>query len=170
MKFVNWTETTPEDYSLRVRFWSKVRIGTIDRCWEWTAGRFRRSSYGQFMYHRPMLAHRIVWILVYGEIPQGAGYHGTCVCHSCDNPACCNPSHLFLGSHQDNMADKDKKGRTRAAKGSAQHKAKLTEDDVVRLRKAYRGGAAIRTLALIYGICLSTAYRIVANQTWKHVR
>jgi hypothetical protein len=93
------------------RFWSKV-AKTRDGCWEWAGGMFN-SGYGQFcIRHHPYLAHRVAYELTYGPIPSGSGYHGTCVCHRCDNKSCVNPSHLFLGTHQDNIRDRVAKGRS----------------------------------------------------------
>lgn len=89
---------TPEE-----RFWAKVEKGPD--CWEWKA--FRNKGYGKFTYNgRMYLAHRLSWILTNGPIPDGLG-----VLHSCDNPPCVNPDHLFLGTQLDNMRDASNKGR-----------------------------------------------------------
>lgn len=94
------------------RLWSKVERGPA--CWVWQAHR-NRAGYGQFWFEgRSQKAHRIVWIITYGEIPDGL-----CVLHRCDNPPCCNPEHLFLGTKADNTADMDAKGRRRSAYGDA---------------------------------------------------
>lgn len=96
------------------RFWEKVVIEPRG-CWEWAGS--RRNGYGQFFVGRvgrkqiSKRAHRVVWELMYGEIPPGEGYHGTCVLHRCDNPGCVNPGHLFLGSARDNAEDAAAKGR-----------------------------------------------------------
>lgn len=91
--------------SITERFWSKVRRSA--GCWEWTASRTKRG-YGQFLLTtgRPILAHRMVWVLTHGVIPDGLY-----VCHKCDNPQCVRPDHLFLGSQGDNMRDMSAKGR-----------------------------------------------------------
>lgn len=88
------------------RFWSKVDRRGPEECWEWKCGR-GDFGYGAFsIKHRNRGAHRVAWVLSNGPIPRGMW-----VCHSCDNPPCCNPAHLFLGTHQDNEDDKTAKGR-----------------------------------------------------------
>ena len=94
------------------RFWAKVdRSDGPDACWPWTGHRARRG-YGQFkMFGRSVPAHRVAWELTNGPIPPGDHFGTMCACHRCDNPPCCNPTHLFLGSMADNVADRDAKGR-----------------------------------------------------------
>ncbi len=86
-------------------FWESLEI--IDGgCWEWTKCRNNRG-YGRVQWEgRARMAHRVAWELICGEIPEGVF-----VCHSCDNRICCKPDHLFLGTHEDNMADMMAKGR-----------------------------------------------------------
>ena len=94
--------------ALRDRFISKVRL-TESGCLEWT-GSLTQSGYGQLSVNgQPDKAHRVSWRLHFGAIPDGL-----LVCHKCDNPRCVEPSHLFLGTHRDNMRDMVNKGRHRA--------------------------------------------------------
>lgn len=92
---------------LAQRFWSKVQITADNDCWLWKAGG-RVGPYGGLMMpnKRPIGAHKMAWLLTHGPIPDGLS-----VRHTCDIPLCCNPKHLFLGTHTDNMRDMTAKGR-----------------------------------------------------------
>ena len=90
----------------RDRFWSKVSIKSADECWEWKAGRLP-FGYGQiFMHGKAQRAPRLALVLSGITVPKGAF-----VCHHCDNPPCCNPAHLFIGTNKDNALDMCAKGR-----------------------------------------------------------
>ena len=101
-----------------------------DECWEW-AGGILSTGYGEIQDgDRNRKAHRIAWELFYGPIPNGM-----CVLHRCDNSACVNSRHLFLGSQADNMRDMDKKGRRVVGlRGESNLQAKLTEQKVRGIR------------------------------------
>ena len=93
--------------SFEERFWEKVRILGPDECWEWQAARtvknYGRLSAGRGVH---LKAHRVAFVLENGPVPDG-----NCVLHTCDNPSCCNPAHLFAGTFKDNTADMIEKGR-----------------------------------------------------------
>ena len=108
---------------------------------------------------KSMQAHRVAWIKANGAIEKGL-----CVCHTCDNPACINLNHLFLGTQADNMADMVKKGRQ--VHGERQHNAKLTDDIVRHMRKE---NMRPTDAARIYGVSKVAASKVMRGITWKHV-
>lgn len=173
------------EWSLRpaeVRFWEKVRKGP--GCWEWLGATNPTKGHGFFKFNGKQTgAHRVAWILAYGSIPAGHGYHGTCVCHRCDNPRCVRPDHLFLGTIQDNLTDMRAKGRERHVRGDAHGSRtkphlvargsrisrKLTEADVIEIRKRLANGETQVLVARHYGVLQSTISFIATRRTWKHV-
>lgn len=109
-------------------------------------------------------AHRLAWEETHGEIPDGM-----IICHHCDNPACVNVGHLFLGTYQDNMDDKIRKGRqSPPLRGEANGYSKLTED-VVHYIKKMRGKTTQTELAKKFGVAQATISDIQAGRTWQHV-
>lgn len=97
---------------IRKNFWCRVQKGGAEECWLWLGP--KRNMYGVAWYRgKGCGAHRLAWQFTHGEIPAlaAADSRGACILHRCDTPACVNPAHLFLGSHRDNMADKNAKDR-----------------------------------------------------------
>ncbi len=115
-------------------------------------------------------AHRLSFRLHTGDIPKSM-----CVCHTCDNPICVNPAHLFIGTHRENVRDMWAKGRASPPPrnfqlGEAGPRAILTEADVIRIRQACAaGGISQRKLAAAYGVNQATISLIVRRVNWKHV-
>lgn len=160
------------------RFWAKVNKDGPTQphmdssCWEWIAN-YGNHGYGQFRVGNKInCAHRVVWVLHHGSVPQDGSYHGICVCHRCDYRLCVNPSHLFLGTQQKNITDRDSKGR--CARGEAQGSAKLTEDQVATIRALYASRCLTQTqLGERFAVGQPTISRIV-NRTskrrhWTHI-
>jgi hypothetical protein len=139
-----------------IKFWSLVdKSGT---CWLWT-GNKSSTGYGRY---KGQLAHR------YSMIINGTPPDNLCVCHHCDTPLCVNPSHLFLGTIQDNNADKTRKGR--AAKGIKNGGVKLSTNDILKIKFAYSNSSiSQRNLARAYNISQMQIWRIVNNLKWKHI-
>lgn len=110
------------------RFWSKVRFPeNIDDCWEWTGGK-DRDGYGRFFMIKgksSLRASRLSWEYYFGPIPAGLQ-----VLHKCDNPACVNPNHLFLGTQADNVHDMINKNRQINLRGSQHGNSVLTEENI----------------------------------------
>jgi len=156
------------------KFWSNVDVKGPDDCWEWKLSKFRRG-YGQSRFNgRNMQTHRIAWIVENGDIPQGI-----LVCHKCDNPGCVNPSHLFLGTHVDNMADMVSKGRqckgdfnaARRIKGMRagvkNGRAKITDNEAAQIRQLYAcGGVKQKDLGKRFGINQRMISAIVLGKNW----
>lgn len=133
------------------QFWSKVRVGDKAECWPWR-GKISEHGYGYFRSDR---AHRFAYELLIGPIGEGL-----LVCHKCDNRACCNPYHLFLGTHQDNADDAKSKRRTLA--GERHPRCKLTDEQVRYIRDSAQTGEA---LARELGVSKST---ISGIRTYRH--
>ncbi len=136
-------------------FWDKVSILNPDECWEWTGAR-NKKGYGRTLRFKPLptLTHRISYTLTYGPIPPSM-----LVCHRCDNPACCNPQHLFLGTPADNSRDMSSKGRARNSPlyGESHPQSKLTQAQVLYIRESDLPGVS---LALELGVTPTTICRV----------
>lgn len=155
------------------RFWANVARGADSDCWEWSGARIR-NGYGRFWTgEREMKAHRYSYELHVGPIPDGL-----LVCHSCDNPPCVNPAHLWVGTNDDNMADKKAKGRNptgdangsrrfieRMPRGERHSAATITNRQASEIIAAYEAGGVTQTqLAARYGASQSTVGNIVNRQ------
>lgn len=156
--------------SSRLRFWSHVdkfgvQIITDSRCWNWTGPR-RDGGYGRFRVNGVKTeAHRYSYEIHKGSIPNNQ-----LICHRCDNPSCVNPEHLFVGSVIDNVRDMVNKGRQ--AKGESKPTSKLSECDVLYIRKIYRSKHRInglKALALRYHVSVRTMWSIIHKETWSHI-
>ena len=162
-KFIPGHHPTAER-PLAERFWEKVDKRGPDDCWEWQGG-LDRKGYGAIKpgkKRQNMRAHRAAWLLTFGECPDDLF-----VCHKCDNRKCCNPSHLFLGTAQDNLADMRQKGRH--SYGEKHGHAKLTNAQVQELCAKYAaGGITQRELAQQYGISAKHIGCIINRQKRRH--
>jgi hypothetical protein len=121
------------------RFWLLVEVRGESDCWEWTGAKsvvYPGFAYGSFPTGRRgghCYAHRHAWLLSNGPIPPGMS-----ICHHCDNPPCCNPAHLFLGTQRDNIQDAVSKGRMRGSPGRHTPHYRPPPSYVARIREAYR--------------------------------
>lgn len=152
----------------RIRRLSEVDSET--NCHNFT-GQLNADGYGRMMIgsradgtRRKAMAHRVAYEALVGPIPQGLE-----VCHSCDNRKCVNPDHLFLGTHQENIDDREAKGRNNPPKGEAHSRAKLTEDDVLKMKLLREKGWAYSQLAGEFAVSKATAMRAVKGQTWAFI-
>jgi len=150
-------------------FWDNVNTGAVHSCWQWLGAK-ASTGYGLARYEGKYIgSHRLAWQIHFKEeIPKGMF-----ICHSCDNPICCNPNHLFLGTPKQNSIDMAKKGRNKKCdiKGEDHKLAKLCWDDVRYIRSVYKSGrnSPYNTVALSkkYGVAKSLIHRIVKNISWK---
>lgn len=145
------------------RFWKMVNKS--GDCWTWL-GTKKPTGYGSFkpLHEKTIGAHRYSWWLHFGVIPKGLH-----VLHRCDNPSCVNPSHLFLGTARENMADKLAKGRQ--PRGSVCSFSKLDELKVKEIRILYSIDKTLsyKALAKRFGVSYSAIHRCVKGHDWKHV-
>lgn len=135
-------------------FWERIPTHLPpDVCWEWT-GVTSPWGYGKFGNNT---AHRVMFEHHNGPIPSGL-----LICHHCDNPPCCNPAHLFLGTPKDNMQDMVRKGRN-------VDRRKITPEDATAIRTAHASGTSTRELAERYGLVPDHIFNIVRGKRWANV-
>lgn len=134
-------------------------------CWEFCGIR-NGDGYGQIMIKNKYVgAHRISYELCIADIPKGMQ-----VLHHCDNPPCCNPDHLFVGTHRDNMRDRDLKNRQARPKGILNGRSRLTTIDVKIIKFLLRQGKlSLNQLAREFKVCKSTIVHIKMGRQWSHV-
>lgn len=156
-------------------FWARVDIKGPDDCWNWVRVA-RGSRYGACKIKgRTYLAHRIAYELTYGPIPEGKY-----ICHTCDNPSCVNPAHLFAGTPKDNSQDMLSKGRHRTASplGEGNGKSKLTKAEVMEIRRLWDSCShgfgkhppyTTKVLADMFGLSMSAIAGVVRRRVWSHV-
>lgn len=155
-----------------IRFWLNVR-SSRDGCWQWRGGVRGHMGYGAIRVGtRKIATHRYSWSLHFGDIPDGLA-----VLHSCDNPKCVRPDHLFLGTDMDNARDRDTKGRRTPLRGAEHGRSVVTEEQATALMADYLAAPVIgnrkqfgtrRRLAEKYGITEANVQNIVYGRTWNH--
>lgn len=147
-------------------FHKNISIDPITECWNWTGnkdkdgyGKLHLSKAGQ---NKTLRSHRLAYEIYFGAIPNTL-----LVCHKCDNRACVNPNHLFLGTAQDNITDRNIKGHTK--KGEAHPAAKLTWGEILEIRALNEqyGSLNIHELAKRYNVSRAVIWSVITERTWK---
>jgi hypothetical protein len=155
--------------SIEERFWSKVDIRCPNECWEWKAGGLLSNGYGygKFNINKVIYnSHIVAWKLTNGNIPDKLR-----VLHKCDHPGCCNPHHLFLGTQKDNVRDCMSKHRFNHVYGSRCSSAKITEEDVIKIRELYStGNYSQNKLGEIFGISGRSICAVIRREQWRNVK
>ena len=155
-------------------FWARVdRISSPNGCWHWTGGK-KPNGYGCISFQsKRWLTHRLAYFLS-NKIHPGDMF----VCHSCDQPSCCNPSHLFLGSNSDNIIDATKKGRHKCnfkddrierVQSGVYPSQKLTVENVNDIKTLLSSGMTHKDIAKIFCVSRPTITCINSGRTWWHV-
>lgn len=154
------------DYEWEFNIWARLKISPTG-CWNWT-GYKNENGYGWVTWKdgKRYLAHRLCYSLTRGDLPLDKPE----VCHHCDNPACCNPDHLFSGTQADNTRDMDKKGRRVVARGERKSNAILNDEKVRQIREMRKTtGKLHRDIAVIFGVSPITINQICTRRKWAHV-
>ena len=149
-----------------VRFWDKVAIRAPTECWEWQ-GAVSKNGYGSFKLNgRAVTASRFAF-----KLSSGADAGNKMVLHTCDNRKCCNPNHLYKGTVKENTRDMMERGRHRPGSiyGSANHKAKLTEEQVAGVKTLIIRGMTNTAIAARYGVTHQMISKIRRGHFWKAV-
>ncbi len=159
---------TVHDDKTIARFWAKVDRGGPNECWPWMASTVG-FGYGRFRLNNPRRlsrSHLVAYEIVKGERCN------LCVCHSCDNPPCCNPAHLWLGTKHDNILDMISKGRDglkRDQVGEDNGNAILKVDDIMMIRSLIKNGMTNVAIGAQFGVTHAMISRIRLGKAWTHI-
>lgn len=144
----------------RKRFFAKVEKRGETECWAWLAQ--TRNGYGVFWFnYKNQPATRMAHYFSAGEMVTDKFF-----CHKCDNPGCCNPKHLFIATHAENMADKVKKGRQ--LRGSRHPLSKLSVTQVREIKRLLPDNSN-KQISLKYGVTRQAINSIRKGKSWKHI-
>lgn len=160
----------PKRLSVTARIERRIAIDRETGCWNWT-GQADSNGYGHMLITAEdgrrlgmKRVHRLMALIVFGEESVGDWN----VLHRCDNPRCCNPSHLFLGTQADNMEDAARKGRIVVLRGLANPRAKISDEQAAEVRRRRIAGEEIRPLASEFGISETLVFNIATGRNRRH--
>ena len=146
------------------RFYEKVMMIPFHECWEW-AGSQNGDGYGLFWWNKKVeKAHRASYKINIGTIPDGMH-----VLHTCDNPSCVNPDHLFIGTNTDNVNDKVKKGRQVFLRGSKNGNSKINEEQAGRIKQLLKQMPPKEVSKLMPNVTIDIIWDISRGRTWRHI-
>lgn len=157
-------ELSDEEKKQHLAKYFEKRVIRKSGCWDWST-KGNGSKYIRMDYARKekrISAHRYSYLIHKGEIPKGMF-----VCHSCDNPRCTNPEHLFLGTCKDNLVDMAKKNRNRTGENHANSKIKIK--DVIKIKKLLSLGVSAARISRDLHISIHIIYPIKQGKTWKNI-
>jgi hypothetical protein len=154
--------------TFRERFWARVWVRGPDDCWIWQGrggGVYGHVAVTRDGRSQSVSVHRLSYEWAHGPIPDGL-----LVCHTCDTPRCVNPRHLWLGTHAENAADMDAKGRRnhRPMQGEAHPRARLSQKDIDEIRRRAATGENQGVIARDFGINRSYVSRLHTRRSWRH--
>jgi len=151
------SKNKPEDV------WKQINRKSEDECWEWI-GKSLSKGYGHLrINNKDCYSHRMVYIETYGSIPEGL-----CILHTCNNPKCCNPKHLYVGTHADNMEQMSKDGRSNM--GEKHPNSRLSNQIIIKIRFLYSTGKySQKCLGKMVGVSQGQISRIIKKDGWKHI-
>ncbi len=149
-------QTTPD------KFWKRVSVTNENECWPWN-GKRTNQGYGMVGFEgKTQPAHRIAYIFYFGDFDRSLD-----ILHKCDNPPCCNPNHLFLGTARDNIKDAIAKGRWKPFQREKHPRALLTENQVAEIRSRWKPGYGnAARLAREFKVTKSCVWGILTNRNW----
>jgi DNA-binding transcriptional regulator YiaG len=170
-----WGHSAPPKYTPE-RLWDKVGMRGPDDCWPWLGGRNGENGYGRVeMSGKAYYAHRVIFSLchpgkIHLEAPKDKSASGF-IRHTCDNPICCNPAHLLIGTHAENMQDMSTRKRIKWANVASTEtpRAKLGADDVRAIREQSAAGATRKELAERFGVSIQTIKAVRSGRHYSDV-
>lgn len=147
------------------RYAHRIQRCGEDDCWPWIGGTTTAGYGHSHRNSKHFYSHRAAYECAHGEDTA----KGFVVRHSCDNPPCCNPRHLLLGTNLDNCLDAWERGLMRPAQGERHGKAKLSEAQVLELRELHHNGAKISSLAREFCVRHGTVWAAIFGKSWRHI-